>query len=145
MHPESIADTMGISVADAERLLALPPADIYADAVYHAVVECLDATLLHQTLKHVRAVYDEQLDPIKEKYGLSDTIMSGFTLGNWVLGFLASPDHLNDMLERHTQIPTDIIEDVLPELVDLMVELPEGSAEWQCALVTFSLPLIAKG
>ena len=39
MHPKSIAAHMGISVADAERLLALPPADVYEDAVRCPVCE----------------------------------------------------------------------------------------------------------
>ena len=130
---------------DARRLLALSPADVYTDPVYQDVVARLDADLLRQTLVHVRAAYEDGLGPIKEKYGLSNTIMSGFTLGNWVLGFLTSPDHLNDMLDRHAALSQDVIAAALPELVDLLDDLPAGRAEWQCALVAFSLPLIAQG
>jgi hypothetical protein len=145
MQPKSIAVYMGISVDEAGRLLALSPAAVYDDSAYQDAVNRLDVDLLRHTLVHVRAAYENGLDPIKEKYGLSDTVMSGFTLGNWVLGFLADPDHMNDMLERHARIPTDVIENALPELVGLLEDIPEGRAEWQRALVTFSLPLIARG
>ncbi len=145
MHPESIANYMGIPVDEVERLLALPPADVYADAAYLNVINRLDEKLLRRTLLHVRMAYEDGLDPIKEKYNLSDTIMSGYTLGNWVLGFLAAPGHLSAMLDRHARIPADVIEATLPELTDLLGDLPEGGAEWQRALVAFSLPMIAKG
>lgn len=145
MQPQAIADLMGLSVDEVERLLALNPAAIYEDAAYLRVVHTLDTGVLRATLQAVRDIYEDGLPPIKEKYGLSDTIMSGYTLGNWVLGFLTAPDHLNDMLERHASIPTDVIEDALPELVDLLEDLSNGKDEWQRALVTFSLPLIARG
>jgi hypothetical protein len=145
MQSAIIAAYTGLSTDDVTRLLALPPAAIYQDPAYQGVVNRLDATLLRRTLVHVRAAYDDGLASIKEKHGLTGTIMSGFTLGNWVLGFLNAPDHLNDMLDRHARIPENVIEAVLPELVALLDDLPEARAEWQCALVTFSLPLIVKG
>lgn len=145
MQPQAIAGYMGLTVKDVDQLLALSPAAVYDDPIYQEVVASLDPTLLRTTLGQVRDIYAAGLDPIKEKYGLSDTIMSGFTLGNWVLGFLTSPNHLNDMLERHANIPPQAIEDALPELVDLLEDLDDGRAEWQRVLVTFSLPLIAKG
>ncbi|MBN1564569.1 MAG: hypothetical protein JXA10_12060 [Anaerolineae bacterium] len=145
MQTETMATYMGLSVNEVERLLALPPAAIYDDPAYQAVVNQLDADVLRQTLGHVRAVYDKGLAPIKAKYGLSNTIMSGFTLGNWVLGYLTTPDHLNNMLDRHAALPREVIAAALPELVALLDDLPAGRGEWQRALVTFSLPLIAGG
>jgi len=145
MHPEEIADLLHITVDEANRLLNLAPKALYQDAGYQSLVQQLDANRLHKTAPQARAAYPHSLDPVKEKYGLSDTIMSGYTLVNWVLGFLQSPTHLPDMLDRHARLDRDTIEAVLPELLDILGDLEDGSHDWQQALMVFSLPLIARG
>lgn len=143
MHAEEIAEVLHITEAEARRLLALAPETMYQDPGYQALVRQLEPNHLHKTAPQARAVYMHSLDPVKEKYGLSDTIMSGYTLVNWVLGFLMAPDHLPDMLDRHAKLDRDTIAAVLPELVDILGDMEEGSLDWQQALVVFSLPLIA--
>ncbi len=76
---------------------------------------------------------------------LSGTIMSGYTLCNWVLGFLKQPTGMADVLKYHASVPSGKIAASLPELLELPDETRVGSAEWKKALVVFSLPMIATG
>ena len=145
MLENTLARCVNVPVEEVERLLALSPDALYNDPLYLDLVGQLDAATLETTATYARAAYETQLPPIKAKYGLSDTVMSGYTLCNWVLGFLMYPEKLRDMLTRHARIPTDTIEATLPELIAILADLPDGSAEWQQALVTLSLPLIARG
>ncbi|HEX3050048.1 MAG TPA: hypothetical protein VHP83_05280, partial [Aggregatilineaceae bacterium] len=126
----------------AERLIALGPMRIFQDAGYQALVANLDSTILHQTADHAREAYEQGLPAIKEKYQWSNTVMGGYTLCNWVLGFLKYPQRLPDLIERHGRLVKSDMRSALPEIVALLADLPEGCAEWQQALVLFSLPLI---
>jgi hypothetical protein len=117
MLENTLARCINAPVEDVERLLALSPEALYDDALYRDLVGRLDANALETTATYARLAYDAQLPPIKAKYGLSNTVMSGYTLCNWVLGFLMYPQKLPDMITRHARIPADTIEAALPELI----------------------------
>ncbi|NDJ74672.1 MAG: hypothetical protein GYB65_00315 [Chloroflexi bacterium] len=138
-----LADYIPSSPDEIERLLALPAEDIYRDPAYMDLVRGLDEDELQRTARLVREVYDERLEPIKEKHGLSGTIMSGFTLGNWVIGLLMMPDRLPGLLEKHANLSPQLIAETLPDLIELLEYAPAGQREWQEALVVRTLPLLA--
>jgi hypothetical protein len=133
-----------VSAAEIDRLLALRPEAIYQDKIYQTWIASLDTVQLSSNLPHARAAYDRGLDPIKHKYKLSGTIMSGHTLCNWVLGFLMYPEKLRDMLDHHASVPTRSVAAALPELIALLDDMPSGRDEWQRALVIFTLPLLVE-
>ncbi|HEC24115.1 MAG TPA: hypothetical protein ENI95_14480 [Chloroflexi bacterium] len=145
MLEEQLAHHSGIPTETIEYLLSLTPEEVYQDVVYRRLVSRLDVDELHRTLTVAREVYDEGLEAIKEKYNLSGTIMSGYTLCNWVLGFLKQPTEMADVLKYHASVPSSKIAASLPELLELLDEMRVGSAEWKKALVVFSLPMIATG
>jgi hypothetical protein len=142
MIAQSLSHYVGVSVGEFERLLSLSAEAMYNDPVYQSLISQLDAALLSSTLPYIRTVYEKYLPDIKERYGLAGTVMSGYTLCNWVLGFLMRPDRISDMLERHARVPTSAIINALPELAAVLDEAEGGTAEWQKALVVFSMPLM---
>lgn len=145
MSVDTLAQYSGIPAETIKQWLSLSPESIYRDTGYLAWVKDLDEDLLTDNLKAVRAIYESDLDAIKSRHGLSDTIMGAHTLGNWVLGFLKFPDQLPDLLERHASVPGTVVANVLPELAVLLnkIEDDAGRAEWQRALILFSIPLMA--
>lgn len=143
MTPDELAHYAGISTQELERLLAMPAAAIYNDPDYIDLVTSLDREHLDRTAVHTRDAYDKYLPTIKEQFGLRGSIMSGYTLSNWVLGFLMYPERLSDMIKYHASLSPDMIARLLPHLVRLLDEVPEGREEWQRALVILSLPLLA--
>ncbi len=144
MSVDTLAQYSGIPAETIKYWLSLPPKSIYENEDYLSWVKGLDANLLTDNLKPVRAIYEAGLDTIKARHGLSDTIMGAHTLGNWVLGFLKYPDQLPDLLERHASVPNAVVANALPELAALLngLEDEDARAEWQRALILFSIPLI---
>lgn len=145
MLAAKLAHHLNIPATEIERLLALPGESLYDNDVYQTLVADLDAAQIEATAQYARQAYNDHLPPIKAKYGLSDTIMSAYTLCNWVLGYIMYPDKLPDLLARHRRIPVETMRAALPELIDLLDDLPKGREAWQRALIVFSLPLIAQG
>ena len=144
MLADLYANYAGLPADETERLLAMGAEAIYQDKRYQFLVTGLDASLLHNTAGHVRDVYDKELPDLKARYGLAGTVMSGFTLCNWVLGYLNYPTKLSDLLGQHERIPVKTMADMLPELVDLLESVPEGREEWERALLIITLPLLAR-
>jgi hypothetical protein len=144
MLAAALATYAQVPVDEVERLMSLRPEAIYQDTTYQAWITSLDTILLSRELPHARAAYDRGLNPIKEKYKLAGTIMSGHTLCNWVLGFLMYPEKLRDMLDHHAAVPVQSVAAALPELLALLEEMPSGREEWQRALVIFTLPLLVR-
>ncbi len=143
MSVDNLSQYSGIPADTIEHWLSLPPAAIYEDSDYLSWVTSLNEQILSATLPEVRAIYDSSLAEIKERYHLSDTIMSAHTLGNWVLGFLKFPDRMRDMLDRHTSVSPSMVASALPEMAALLDAMNDdgGRAEWQRALVLFSIPI----
>ena len=138
------AHYLNIDVNDVEQLMALPAAAIYDDPFYQELVQSINPRALEGSAHIVRAIYEENLGEIKAEYNLTDTVMSGYTLVNWVLGFMMYPERMRDMLSVHTSVPSGVVADMLPRLVDLLEDLPENREDWQRALLIFSLPLVAQ-
>jgi hypothetical protein len=144
MLADLYANYAGLPADETERLLAMPAEAIYQDGGYLSRVTGLDVSLLHNTARFVREAYDKGLPDLKARYGLAGTVMSGFTLCNWVLGYLNYPTKLSDLLGQHERIPVKTMTDMLPELVDLLEGVPEGRQEWERALLIITLPLLAR-
>lgn len=139
----NIATYLDISQTEADRLYTLSAEEIYHDPFYQSLIAELNETLLHQTAGDARAAYTEHLNELKAHHGLSDSIMSGHTLVNWVLGYLMYPDRLVDLLDRHAAVPAHLVAETLPELLNILNDIPSlsGRQEWQRALILFALPL----
>jgi len=144
MLARTLAPYLNVTPQDVDRLLSMPPAEIYADKFYQDLVIQLDPRLLQKTSDYAYSAYDEHLPSLKEEYGWLNTLMGGYTLCNWVLGFLMYPETLPDLLPHHARIPNDVVAEVLPKLVALLDTMPQGREEWQRALVVLSLPLLVR-
>ncbi len=143
MLVDRLAQELETTPDEIERLLTLDATALYDDPGYQAFVDRLRGDVLEATVAQVRAAYDRGLPEIKARYALSDTVMSGYTLANWVLGFMMYPDQIRDMLDRHRSVPPDVVSATLPELLDLLDDA-NVAPEWKHALATFSLPLLAQ-
>lgn len=143
MLVDRLAQELNTTPDEIERLLALNAVALYDEPTYQAFVKQLHGDVLEETVPQVRAAYDRGLPAIKARYKLSDTVMSGYTLANWILGFMMYPDRMRDMLDRHQNVPADVVAAALPDLLDLLDEAGV-TQEWKQALVTFSLPLLAR-
>lgn len=130
-----------------ERLLAMSSRDVFADSNYQGMVDNLDKKLLESTVINAREAYRGKVEEfstrLENKYELQNPTMSAFTLANWLIGFLYSPDNLIDLLEHHDRVPKEALVDGLPEILDMLGSMDEGRDEWQHAMVLLSLPLIA--
>ena len=144
MSVDTLAQYSGIPVETIKYWLSLSPTVIYQDEDYLSWVTGLNADILADNLLAVRAIYESGLDTIKARHGLSDTIMSAHTLGNWVLGFLKFPDRLSDLLGHHASVSNVVMANALPELAVLLNDLEDeaGRVEWQRALILLSIPLM---
>ncbi len=142
---QQLATYIGLPQEEIERLLALSPAEIYDDPAYLALIPTLDEQTLKATAAQVQEIYEDYLPALKDKHRLGGSIMSSYTLVNWVLGFLMYPERLRDMLHYHRRLSADQVAEMLPDLFELLDELTEGREAWASALAIISLPLLAGG
>ncbi len=143
MLVQQLATYTGLSDAEIERLLALSPSEIYDDPAYSALIPQLDEEALKATAAQVQQIYADHLPALKDKHQLSGSIMSSYTLVNWVLGFLMYPERLPDMLQYHQRLTSEQVAAMLPDLFTLLDALSEGREAWETALAVISLPLLA--
>jgi hypothetical protein len=139
----TLATYSQVSAEELKRLLALPAQAMYNDPAYQAMIAQIDSMRLQRSLGAARDIYEQKLPALKEKYGLSGTIMGGYTLCNWVLGYLMFPDRARSMIEHHARITVETVALMLPELIELLNPMGSEAQEWQRALIVFSLPLLA--
>ncbi len=141
---QQLATYTGLPEAEIERLLALSPTEIYDDPAYLALIPSLDAEMLKATAAQVQQIYADRLPALKDKHQLGGSIMSSYTLVNWVLGFLMYPERLRDMLHYHRKLSAQQVASMLPDLFELLNEMNEGREAWATALAVISLPLLAE-
>jgi len=148
MDARTISHFTGLSEVDVQAYLSSSARDIYQDPHYIEALNTLDKKYLHETLSMVRDYYDVHLDEFAEglenRYQISRGAMSGFTLANWVVGFLNYPDRVVDLLDRHADLPRVIFDEGLEDLLRLLEGLPEGREHWQKALCLLAFPLMMK-
>ena len=137
------AQYLRIGSEEVEQLLSLQADMIYDDPLYKDLVQAIDTHELERSAHIVRALYEEHLNAIKTEFGLGDTVMSGYTLVNWTLGFIVYPDRMRDMLPVHAAVSPELVAKMLPHLLELLDQLEENGDVWKRALLTFSLPLVA--
>lgn len=149
MLADTISRYSGAAAGDVSRWLTLSPEAIYEDPAYLDLINGLDKEFLQETVITAREAYREGLDDlakkIEVKYDVENPVMSAFTLGNWLVGFLYSPTTLPDLLERHGRVPAEAIREGLPELLGMLESMPTGRQEWQQALALLSIPLVTEG
>lgn len=143
-----LAHHIGVEQRKVERLLALTQEQVYQDAEYRAWIESLEVERLNQLLPLARAAYEKHLatftERLSERYNMPNTPMSAFTLGNWLVGFLQYPSQIADLARIHQRLPRQAVLEMLPEMIAMLDEMPEGRAEWQRAFAVMTLPLAAK-
>jgi hypothetical protein len=148
MVAEALAHYIGVPQGKIERLLALTQEQIYQDAEYQAWIGTLDIELLNKCLPLARAAYEKHLatftEHLRTQYNMVNTPMSAFTLGNWLVGFLQYPSQISDLSRIHRRLPRQAVQEMLPEMIAMLDEMPEGRAEWQRALALMALPLAAE-
>jgi hypothetical protein len=147
MIENTLAQAIGISRSEVGRLLALPPAAIYQDNAYCALVTGLDADLLFHTLPDARAAFDFHIPIFQEKVrgdhpDINIDRMTASTLSTWLIGFLQAPDGLDRLHVYHAPVPPDFIRAYLPDLIDMLNDIVAGREEWRRALAIMSLPLM---
>ena len=139
---------IGVSPGKVARLLTLSQQQVYADQEYLGWVNQLDAERLYDTLQYARSVYEAYMPEFSQhlsnQFGMHKTVMSAYTLGNWLVGFLQFPNTINGLTRMHQHIPRQAIADLLPRMLEVLQEMPEGGREWQRALAILSLPLLSE-
>ncbi len=147
MLTNTISKYTGLDPNEVERLLGMSAKDIFADPTFQDMVDKLDKKLLENTVINAREAYRGKVEEfsarLESKYKLQNPTMSAFTLANWLVGFLYSPDNLIDLLDRHERVPKEALADGLPEILDMLSAMDEGRDEWQHAMALLSMPLIA--
>jgi hypothetical protein len=148
MDAKTIAHYTGLEQSDVVRFLKMSTVDVYKDKAYLAAVKSLDKDYLESTLQLARAAYERHIDAfkaeVKDRYGLNKAPMSAFTLGNWVVGVLQYPASAGEILNLHKGIKGEVISGSLQDLLDMLNDMPQASAEWQQALCLLSFPLMNK-
>jgi methionyl-tRNA formyltransferase len=147
MIEETLSKYIGISPVKISRLLKMKQAKIYEDGEYQTWISQIDTDLLYNTLPHARQAYEKHLpyfaQILQDRYGMVNTSMSAFTLGNWLVAFLKYPVAISELSKKHARIPQQAFLDMLPEMIQMLQEIPAGRAEWQRALALMALPLCA--
>lgn len=62
---------------------------------------------------------------------------------NWVMAYVKTPDTLPELLNTHTNVPVEIMRDALPDILEMLGNVPENAEHWQQAFSTVVIPLIA--
>lgn len=144
---KTIAHYSGLPVNQINRLLNMRQSQIYADVQYQSWVDALDSQLLYDTLNYAREAYENNLGVfhkiLKDQYNLNNTPMSSYTLGNWLVGFVQVPSKLSELVKMHNNLPLEAVMNMLPQMITMLDEMPEGREEWQKALALIALPLAA--
>jgi len=143
-----ISQHVNISTQEVDRLLSLGAANVYKDPNYLALVDQLDNEHLQETVVAAREAYRQGLGPLKqeieEKYHLGDSMMSAFTLGNWLVGFLYSSDSLSTLLDKHHRVPPEAIADGLPGILNILDTMGADGNMWKEAMCVLALPLLSE-
>ncbi|MCA9902210.1 MAG: hypothetical protein KC547_00020 [Anaerolineae bacterium] len=144
----TLAQYTKLPKAEIDRLLALSQDEIYNDATYLNQVRQLDAEYLYDTLPAARDIYAQYVPQynqiLSERFGLHNSVMSAFTLGNWLVGFLQFPTTLDGLSKFHKRLPKDAMAELLPDMLSVLDDMPQGSADWQKALALLSLPMLSQ-
>ncbi|MCS6870387.1 MAG: hypothetical protein RML95_01690 [Anaerolineae bacterium] len=143
-----LAHYIGVEQSKVERLLLLTQEQVYQDAEYQAWINALDVERLNDFLPLARAAYERHLasftEHLRTKYGMANTPMSPFTLGNWLVGFLQYPSQISNLSRIHQRLPRQAVLEMLPEMIAMLDDMPEGREDWQRAFALMTLPLAAK-
>lgn len=148
MNTETIAHYTGLELSEIQRFSKMGAFDIYKDPAYIKALKSLDKAYLESTLQLARMAYEKHIgefkDEVKARYGLDKAPMSAFTLGNWVVGVLQYPASAHEILNLHKGIKGEVFSGSLQDLLDILNDMPQGSAQWQQALCLLAFPLMAK-
>lgn len=129
-------------------MLSLSQQALSEDAGFQTLISQLDTNTLDQTLSLARAAYETRMDAfhkvLEQHYGLARTSMSAYTLGNWVVGYAQFPNAVGNLTHLHRRLPVGAIVELLPDMLAVLGEMPQGREAWQHALAVMTLPLLAK-
>ena len=144
---ELLSSTIGISQQEVQGLLALSKEQVYKAGSYQDLVSQLDYNALSDTLPAIRQAYELYLpvvvNSLRTEHGYTGNPMTPSTLGNWVLGFLYNPAYLDKLPGLHRNVPIEVIEAGLPQVLDVLDHAGEVGQEWKKALAVLSLPFFA--
>ncbi len=146
MNVNELSYYIGAPTSLLDSLLSMQGREIIRDKRFVDLLRSVDKDLLEKTLPEARAAYAAHLpdfsNQLSKRYGLANTPMSAYTLGNWVVGALQFPDYLDTILDMHADIATEVFVGGLPELLAIVDEMPKAGGEWQRALCLLSIPLM---
>jgi hypothetical protein len=149
MNNKDLAQYIGVPIEKVDYVLSMSGAEIVKDEIFVGMLKSVDRDLLERTLPQAREAYEKGLPAfetmLQKRYGLSNTPMSAYTLGNWVVGALQFPDYIDTILNMHADIASEVFVGGLPDLLDMVANVPDGGHEWQRALCIFSIPLMRAG
>ncbi|MEO1664250.1 MAG: hypothetical protein AAFU54_06420 [Chloroflexota bacterium] len=148
MKNGALAQYIGVPGSEIDRLLQMSGDDVVTDAGFMKLVKSIDLAVLKQSLPATRAAYEEQLPALRKditnRYGVNADVMSAHTLGNWIVGAIEFPQYISSITSNHTDVPREVFVNKMPQLLDMVKDVPGGGAEWQKALCVFVLPLMTK-
>jgi hypothetical protein len=148
MLAKILASYSQLPEAQIESWLAQPSRALLSDEKYYQAINAIDSSLLYHSLPEVREAYTSGLpafqQKLTERYQLDFSVMSAYTLGNWLLGFLQHPEQLDMLLDKHLRLPLNVLREEAPALLSLLDKMSQNRQEWQKALALFMLPLLAE-
>lgn len=148
MLSDVLAEYLAAPVDEVERLMTLPNGSVYDDPAYCTMLGEIDVRLLERTLTHAYAAYQVGLPQfttmLRREYGV-DAPLTSYTLGEWMIAFLKSPERLSEMTKLNMLVPRYVLWDTLPMLINILETMPNKTErqEWQKALTVLLLPLTA--
>lgn len=142
-----LAKYIGIAEQDVTHLLSESPMEVHRDPRYKALVDKIDFDTLSESMVSSRRYMDEHLKPLvafySEKHNLEEFPLSGYMVCNWVVAYMKQPTALPNLLKTHTSVSRGVMLDVLPDVLDLLGDVPQHSKDWQQAFSIVVIPLIA--
>ncbi len=147
MIAQELARYMGIPAEEVEQLLKIGVRKLAADPGYQAMLKKLDLPLLESTMAEAHNLIEKGLpeftDHITSEYSLRRNPMSGYTLANWLVGYLNFPEKVEALVELHDRVPHEAVEKYLPAVIQMLQPMSQGREEWQKALATVGIILVA--
>lgn len=148
MLAQILAPYLELNPRVVDNLLRKSGRGIQADPMYQDLVASLDRDALNSSMVDTRLYMDRQLPPfvqkVKKEQHIEEFPLDGFMVSNWIIGYLHTPQRLPDLLNKHRQVPKDVMQYVLPHVLEMLGGTPKYSAEWQKAFATIAIPLVVE-
>jgi len=145
MLSETLSKYVGIPSGDVEHYLGMPVSALASDPNYIQLLQGLDLATLESSMTEAHTLLEQSLpgftDQVTSEYALRRNPMSGYTLANWLLGYLNYPEKMDALVELHDRVPSEAIRKYLPAVISMLDNMGPGREMWQRALASVGIIL----